>query len=99
MIDISHESSIRQWDRLKQWVDAEAQSVKTYEQLAETALLHKEGKARYYHNPELQVALDWQQKETLNEIWAQRYHDAFDDVITFLRESRQAYEDEIAVEE
>src|ERR1043165_8910105 len=43
VIDISHESLIRNWQRLKQWVNEEAQSVRVYRRVAETAVLHREG--------------------------------------------------------
>jgi hypothetical protein len=43
IIDISHESLIRGWQRLRRWVDEEAASAETYRRLAETAELYKVG--------------------------------------------------------
>ena len=43
VIDISHESLMRAWHTLRNWVDDEAQSAKIYRRLAETAALHAEG--------------------------------------------------------
>ncbi|MDD5322089.1 MAG: ATP-binding protein [Methylococcales bacterium] len=42
LIDISHESLIRQWQRMKDWVEFEAKSAETYRRLEQTALLHSQ---------------------------------------------------------
>jgi hypothetical protein len=39
VIDISHESLIRGWRRLRAWVEEEAESARVYRRLAETAAL------------------------------------------------------------
>jgi hypothetical protein len=44
VIDISHESLIRGWQRLRKWVDEESESAKIYRRLAKTAALHREGR-------------------------------------------------------
>lgn len=50
LIDISHESLIRQWPTLNQWVAAEADSAAIYRRLADTAQLHAKGKASLYRD-------------------------------------------------
>ena len=45
VIDISHESLMRVWQRLRNWVEEEAQAVGIYRRLAENAALHAQGKA------------------------------------------------------
>ena len=57
VIDISHESLMRIWARLRSWVDEEAQSARIYGRLHETAGLHAEKRAGLYHDPDLQIAL------------------------------------------
>lgn len=42
MIDISHESLMRIWVRLKNWVDDEADAVQMYVRLAEAASMYQE---------------------------------------------------------
>ena len=74
LIDISHESLIRNWERLKGWVDDESQSASIYKRLAETAVLHKEGKAGLWGDPDLGVALTWRESTSPNPVWAKRYH-------------------------
>jgi hypothetical protein len=53
LMDISHESFIRQWQTLSRWVDEEADSAKIYHRLAETAELHDAGRAGLYHEADL----------------------------------------------
>lgn len=59
VLDISHESLMRVWERLNDWVEEEAQSAQIYRRLAETAALYQQGKARLSGDPELSIALDW----------------------------------------
>ena len=42
IIDISHESLMRVWQRLKNWVNDEADSARIYIRLCETAQLHNQ---------------------------------------------------------
>src|SRR5205807_5407813 len=58
VIDISHESLIRNWERLKTWVVEEAQSARIYRRLAEAAVLHRDGEEGLLQDPGLQIALD-----------------------------------------
>src|SRR5262249_11479847 len=62
VIDISHESLIRNWKRLQKWVDEESQSARVYRRLAEAAVLHREGHESLLQDPALQIALDWYEK-------------------------------------
>ncbi|HYJ87755.1 MAG TPA: hypothetical protein VEW46_16950 [Pyrinomonadaceae bacterium] len=80
-IDISHESLIRNWKRLRQWVDDEAQAASNYRRLAETAKLHDEGKAPLLSDVEVKHALGWRNQNNRNRAWAARYHPYFNDTI------------------
>jgi WD40 repeat protein/energy-coupling factor transporter ATP-binding protein EcfA2 len=99
LIDISHESLIRNWERLKQWVDEESRSARIYRRLAETAVLHKEGGAGLWRDPDLGVALTWREQNSPNEVWAKRYHPEFPLAVRFLDESVAARDAQIAGEE
>lgn len=90
VIDISHESLMRVWERLKSWADQEAQSAQIYSRLAETSVLHAEGQAGLWQDPDLQVALKWNERNRPNEVWAQRYHPGFTSAMGFLKKSRAA---------
>jgi tetratricopeptide (TPR) repeat protein len=90
VIDISHESLIRGWRRMRQWVDDEAESAREYRRLAETALLHAQGTAGLLHDPDLDHVLAWRNKEHPTADWARRYHPGFEQAMAFLEESRLA---------
>jgi WD40 repeat protein/energy-coupling factor transporter ATP-binding protein EcfA2 len=99
LIDISHESLIRNWKRLKTWVDEESRSARIYRRLAETAVLHKEGGAGLWRDPDLSIALVWREESQPNEVWAQRYHTEFPLAMNFLDESVAARDAQLASEE
>lgn len=92
VIDISHESLMRVWKRLNDWVEEEAHSTRVYRRLAETAALYQTGHAGLWHDPDLQLALDWQAENRPTEAWAVRHHPGFSTAMRFLRESSKARE-------
>src|SRR6185436_11506216 len=99
LVDISHESLIRGWGRLRTWVDEESRSARIYRRLAETAVLYKEGGAGLWRDPDLQVALGWREQCNPNQIWARRYHPEFVAAMSFLDESVTARDAQIAAAE
>lgn len=99
VIDISHESLIRNWQRLKVWVNEEAQSARIYRRLAETAVLHREGSEGLLQDPYLQIALDWREQNKPNVAWAERYHSDYENAIRYLDDGRKARETRVAAEE
>ena len=94
IIDISHESLMRVWEKLAVWVDQEATSAKTYRRLADSAILNQQQKAGYFRGPDLQVALEWKETERPTESWAQRYHPEFRLANEFLNKSAAAAQEE-----
>ena len=99
VIDISHESLIRNWQRLKDWVNEEAQSARIYRRLAEAAVLNREGKEGLLNDPALQIALDWREQHKANLAWAKRYQPEFETAIGFLDASRDARDARMAEQE
>lgn len=99
LLDISHESLIRNWGRLKTWVEEEARSARNYRRLAETAVLYSKGQAGLWRTPDLQVALNWREQSRPNRAWALRYHPEFELAQKFLYESVEARNAERAAEE
>ncbi|MCP4702320.1 MAG: hypothetical protein GY862_36490 [Gammaproteobacteria bacterium] len=73
ILDISHESLLRQWQRLKEWVEAEGESAAVYRRLLESALHWRQGKAALLQPPELDYALHWRDQQQPAEVWARRY--------------------------
>src|SRR5688572_9866400 len=88
LIDISHESLIKGWDKLAKWVNEEADSARMYRRLADTAILKERGEEVFYRGPALQLALKWRQDNAPNPTWARRYHPEYQKAITFLDDSR-----------
>ena len=99
VIDISHESLMRVWRRLEQWVEEEAQSARVYRRLAESAHLHQQGQAGLLRDPDLHIAASWRENESPNEAWACRYHPGFGEAIEFLEASQKARDDEWEAQE
>ncbi|MBS1487382.1 MAG: High-affnity carbon uptake protein Hat/HatR [Bacteroidetes bacterium] len=99
MIDISHESLMRIWVRLKNWVDDEADAVQMYLRLAEAANMYQVGKAGLWRPPDLQLALNWQVKHKPTLVWGQRYHPAFERTMIFLEYSKKEFETEQRIKE
>ncbi|HEV2643616.1 MAG TPA: hypothetical protein VGT98_12950, partial [Candidatus Elarobacter sp.] len=76
VLDIAHESLMRLWDRLRKWVDDEAESAKTYRKLVADATT----KRPHWTDPELAVGEAWLTKNraSINPAWAARYDDGLD---------------------
>jgi hypothetical protein len=98
-IDISHESIMRVWTRLRKWVEEESNSAQLYLRLSKSAELYQEGKTGLWINPELQLALQWKEQTKPNGTWAMRYDPAFDRAITFLHYSKKQNELELSKKE
>ncbi len=92
IIDISHESLMRVWDRLIQWVDEEVDSVQLYQRLCEAAEMYQKGTGSLWRPPDLLLALNWKEKRKPNLTWAKRYNPSFERAMVFLESSREAYE-------
>ncbi|MCG8308441.1 MAG: hypothetical protein MI975_13690 [Cytophagales bacterium] len=94
IIEISHESLMRIWQRLKNWVDEEADSAQMYRRLSDAAEMYQVGKTGLWRPPDLQLALNWQMKQKPTRTWARRYNPYFERAIVFLETSKTAYESE-----
>ena len=90
ILDISHESLIRQWKTLNAWVDDESESAAMYRRLADTARLWKAGRAALWSTPDLENALAWRQREHPTAAWAERYGGQFEPSMQFLEASAEA---------
>lgn len=91
VIDISHESLMRLWDRLKLWVDEEASSVQMYLRLSEASAMYQRGKAGLWRPPDLQLAIYWREKNQPTVRWAERYNPAFERAMVYLATSEKEF--------
>jgi len=94
VIDISHESLMRVWQRLYKWADDEAQSTLVYQRLRDAAALHEAGRTNLWRDPDLSLALDWRSANSPTRAWADQYRGGFERAITFLDASREQQEAE-----
>ncbi|MCJ7449825.1 MAG: hypothetical protein MUO72_19280 [Bacteroidales bacterium] len=94
VIDLAHESLIRLWGRLKEWVDDEASSVRMYKRLSEASAMYQQGRATLLKHPDLQLAIDWRENQKPTLKWAERYDPAFERAMIYLRTSEKAYLEE-----
>jgi WD40 repeat protein/energy-coupling factor transporter ATP-binding protein EcfA2 len=92
VIDISHESLMRVWRRMRDWVEREAQAARIYRRLLETARLWEAGEAGLYRDPDLALALAWQNENHPHQAWAEHYRPGFALAMKFLEASRLAEE-------
>jgi formylglycine-generating enzyme required for sulfatase activity len=74
VVDISHESLIRKWDTLRDWVKKEAKVAEIYRYLRRDAGLYPQD-AALWGQPDLGRALDCKKDVSWNEDWAAQYSD------------------------
>jgi WD40 repeat protein len=92
IIDISHESLMRIWDRLKVWVEEEAEAVQVYLRIADAAANYQQGRASLWRPPDLQLAINWRDKKQPTLQWGERFDPAFERAMVFLDTSKREYE-------
>ncbi|MEM7084901.1 MAG: WD40 repeat domain-containing protein [Bacteroidota bacterium] len=90
LIDISHESLIRQWSILDHWVDEENENSSLYIKLTEAHTEYRSGSKGLLGDLELQKFVEWRDKFEPTEAWAKRYGEGFNECMTYLKESEQA---------
>lgn len=91
VINLSHEALIRNWKRLSDWVNEEAEAVKMYLRLADAAAKFQLGKTNLWTPPELELAMAWKEKNNPNLAWARRYNPAYERTMVFLDLSENEY--------
>jgi hypothetical protein len=101
LLDLSHESLIRQWRTLAGWAEAETESAEMYRRLRDWALRCAQGNADLWRGPDLASAIAWRQREAPGPDWAERYgdRDHFHLAMKFLDASEEARRAAAAAEE
>jgi tetratricopeptide (TPR) repeat protein len=89
IIDISHESLIRQWQCLQDWIKQEAKAAEIYQRLLDGAVRYKSKETTtLLQSDELKSILKWWYKDFKpTEIWAKRYGGNFELTESFLNKS------------
>jgi len=88
IIDISHESIMRVWVRLINWLEEEKQSSITYTRLSEASNLYELGNGGLLRDPELQIAWRWKESQNPNAKWASRFDNNFEKAMLYLNYSK-----------
>ena len=83
-LDISHESLIRHWQQLSDWLRHEADAASQYLRVTDIAQRHAEQRADLWAGPELAEALQWRSARQPNAAWARRYQGDFVQAMDFL---------------
>jgi uncharacterized RDD family membrane protein YckC len=92
-VDISHESLIRQWNRLRNWVDEERNSRERYRELVARARKWKGHESALLSELELEPYTIWRAEEAPSAGWARRYSVTDDDLdlaLNYIAESQAA---------
>jgi hypothetical protein len=84
-VDISHESSIRQWKRLGEWLEQEARAAQQWRRL-----IDRFGTGEPVRGRELANMMAWRNETKPNAAWAKRYGGDYPAVMAFLQKSNQA---------
>ena len=90
VIDLSNDGLIRLWDRLRDWVNNEALSMQMYLRLSDASALYQQGKTGLFRPPDLNLAINWREKNKPTLEWAVQYNPAFERAMVYLRTSEKA---------
>jgi len=100
IVDVSHESLMRCWERLIAWAEEERAAAAFYERLSQASEWHAQGTAGLWRDPELELALRWRHETAPTAAWARRFDGATDGAfaraMAFLDASESARERERA---
>jgi YD repeat-containing protein len=94
VLDISHESLLRQWPTLATWIREESDSAAFYRRVKDAAQEWRRGEVDLWASPMLERALAWRAKLNPTAAWATRYgtRDEFVATCEFLDASRKAHD-------
>jgi conflict system STAND superfamily ATPase len=84
VVDISHESLIRQWRKLSGWLELEARSVRQWRRLRDR---FEDGQPM--QGTELANMVAWRKEQKPNLAWARRYGGDFPAIIRFIETSER----------
>ena len=73
VVDITHESVIRKWRQLENWVREESRSAEWYADLARDVVRFRSQAASLWQDPELAGVEQRRRDEGWNEAWAEQY--------------------------
>jgi WD40 repeat protein/energy-coupling factor transporter ATP-binding protein EcfA2 len=84
VLDISHESLMRKWKRLRDWIAQEAEDRRIFLRLSDSAAQHAAGEEPLLRDPRLSFVAQWRHRFAPGEAWARRYAPNFKEAVTYL---------------
>ena len=84
VLDISHESLMRKWMRLREWIAQEAEDRRIFLRLSDSAAQHATGEEPLLRDPRLALLAQWRTRFAPAEAWARRYAPNFKEAVTYL---------------
>ena len=90
LIDISHESLIRQWDEFAAWLQQEVTAADTWRRLVDLAERYRRGEGNLLSDLALASNASWWDREQPTAAWAKRYGGHFEQTAKYLADSRSA---------
>ena len=100
-VDITHESLIRGWNRLRdEWLPDEQKLAETFLDLLDRARNQEKRRGELLRGLDLDNAMDWERRRNKSEAWGQHYADesAIRSVLKFIRSSVVARDMELRFE-
>jgi tetratricopeptide (TPR) repeat protein len=94
IIDLSHESFMRCWQRLSAWAEQERESAGSYFRIAQAASWHEHATGSLWVDPQLETGLQWRRENQPTAAWAERYEPNFTQAMDFLDRSERQREAE-----
>jgi WD40 repeat protein len=92
-LDISHESLIGNWQKLRQWVDEEAESSRLYHRLVDRVLVDRVEEPLTGYR--LHQAINWRDQTSPNSAWASRHHVRFYRALESSQKAKRERDEEI----
>lgn len=89
VVDITHESLIRQWKRLSEWLDNEARAAEHWTQLSQSAGRHFQGQGDLLQGLNLAATGAWWREDQPTPKWAERYGGQYEQNQEFLARSQK----------
>lgn len=92
LLDVAHDSVIRQWQRLNEWVMEEIQASEYYMRLNELALYNQNNSGAsevLVSSPELNALWQWYEDTQPTAAWAKRYGGDFESAMALLHKSKK----------
>jgi len=90
IVDISHESLIRQWTPLREWLEKEARAAAAWRRIVAAEERYSQGEGGLLTGLDLHNLASWWESAAPTPIWASRYGSRFEVVPSFMETSRRA---------